>query len=145
MTQTARQHWAGIAQGMQQDLQAYAHLRSLLHTQFHAALRHDAPAMEQVAQQISAQVQQLEHTRQERGSHARALLPADAVLSMAAVFALVQDPLRQQLEGLWAQLEAQVQACQMLNQRNCQLIMEQAEVMRTVIAGSAQPEIYAPL
>ena len=142
---TVRQHWAGLAQGMQQDLQAYGQLRDLLHTQFHAALRHDAPAMEQVALQITAQVQELDRTRQERSVHARALLPAGTPLSMASVFALVQAPLRSQLESMWAQLEAQVQTCQHLNQRNCQLIMEQAEVMRTVIAGSAQPDIYAPI
>ena len=57
---TERQRWADIARGMQQDLAAYAGLRDLLQTQFHAALRHDAAAMEEVARQIAAQVQQLD-------------------------------------------------------------------------------------
>ena len=77
--------------------------------------------------------------------HVLALLPAGAPLSMEAAFALLQAPLQQQLLGLWGQLEAQVQVCKAMNQRNCQLIMEQAEVMRAVIVGNAQPEIYAPL
>ncbi|MDI9856428.1 flagellar export chaperone FlgN [Comamonas sp. 17RB] len=142
---STRQRWAAIAQGMQQDMTAYAHLCELLHTQFHAALRHDAEAMQEAAVQITAQVQWLEGTRKERGQHVRALLPAGAPLSMEAAFALLQAPLQQQLLGLWGQLEAQVQVCKAMNQRNCQLIMEQAEVMRAVIVGNAQPEIYAPL
>lgn len=142
---TVRQRWAAIAQGMQQDMAACAGLRGLLRSQFHAALRHDAAAMEQVALQITAQVQQLDSTRLLRGEHARALLPAGAPLSMAALFAQLQPPLQQQLQSLWSQLEALVQECKALNVRNCGLIMEQADVMRTVIAGSSQPEIYVPL
>ena len=41
-------------------------------------------------------------------------------------------------------LQARVQECKACNLRNCQLIMEQAEVMRGVIAGSSQPDIYVP-
>lgn len=140
-----RQRWAAIARGMQQDLVAYTALRALLHTQFHAALRHDATAMEQVALQITAQVQQLDGARHQRSQHVQALLPAGAPLSMAALFARLQPPLQQQLQTLWEQLQAQVQECKAHNVRNCGLIMEQAEVMRTVIAGQSQPEIYAPL
>lgn len=141
---TERQRWADIARGMQQDLAAYAGLRDLLQTQFHAALRHDAAAMEEVARQIAAQVQQLDGTRQQRSLHARALLPAGAALSMTALFSLLQPPLQQQLQALWAQLQVRVQECKACNLRNCQLILEQAEVMRSVIAGSSQPDIYVP-
>lgn len=139
-----QQRWAAIAQGMQQDLAAYGRLRELLEQQFHAALRHDAPAMAQVAQNITAQADALADSRQQRVSHARALLPAGAALSMSALFGLLKAPLQQQLQALWAQLETQVQSCKALNLRNCELIMEQADLMRTVIAGGAQAEIYAP-
>ena len=61
-----------------------------------------------------------------------------------ALFSLLQPPLQQQLQALWAQLQARVQECKACNLRNCQLIMEQAEVMRSVIAGSSQPDIYVP-
>lgn len=142
---TVRQHWAAIAQGMQQDVLAYAELRGLLCTQFHAALRHDAAGMAQVAISITALVDRLNGSREVRTLHAEALLPNSKQLSMSTLFATLQAPLQQQLQSLWTQLEASVQECQFFNQRNCELIMGQAELMRTVIAGHAQPDIYAPL
>lgn len=142
---TVRQHWAALAQGMQQDVSAYADLRELLRTQFHAALRHDAAGMEEVAVSITSLVERLNHSRALRTLHAQALLPESSKLSMSALFVTLQAPLKQQLQSIWTQLEAHVQECQVLNQRNCELIMGQAELMRTVIAGHAQPDIYAPL
>lgn len=142
---SARQRWARIAQGMQQDLLAYTQLQALMGEQFHAALRHDAAAMQDVAQRITAQAQALEQSRQERVEHARALLPGGAPVSMTALFAQLQGPLQQQLLGLWRQLEALVQHCKNLNVRNCQLIMEQAQTMRQVLGATNENEaIYAP-
>lgn len=142
---SARQRWARIAQGMQQDLLAYTQLQALMGEQFHAALRHDAAAMQDVAQRITAQAQALEQSRQERVEHARALLPGGAPVSMTALFAQLQGPLQQQLLGLWRQLEALVQHCKALNARNCQLIMEQAQTMRQVLGATNENEaIYAP-
>ena len=143
---TPRQHWAAIAQGLQADLQGYADLQALQQAQFHAALRHDGAGMERIAQQILAQAEQLEAARQQRVQHVQALLPAGAAVSMSALFAQLASPLREQMQALWDRLEAQVQHCQQLNVRNCQLILEQAELMRTVIMGpaAAVPEIYAP-
>ena len=146
---SARQRWGAIAQGIQQDLQAYQALRQLLKQQFHAALRHDAVLMAQLGEAIETQAAQLEQARQLRVQHAKALLPPQAALSMTALFAQLQQPLQGQLQGLWQQLEALVVDCKQLNMRNCQLIMEQAEIMREVIASRAgtavATDIYAPL
>ena len=142
---SVRQRWAAVAQGLQQDALLYTALRDLLQQQFHAALRHSATDMEQVALQITGVVQKLDVTRQARSDHVRALLPDGAPLSMRAALAQLQPPLQQQLGQLWAQLEAQVLHCKELNVRNCQLIMEQAELMRTVIVGNVPSDIYAPL
>lgn len=144
-TAQMRQHWVAIAQGMQADIQGYEQLRLLLKAQFHAALRHDATAMEQVALQIAAQAQLLGQSTEGRVLHVRALLGSGQHVSMSAVFMQLKAPLQQQMQALWAQLEALVQECKAMNLRNCQLIMEQAELMRQVVGGSAQQEmIYGP-
>lgn len=142
---TARQRWAHVALGMQQDVVAYKQLHTLLNEQFHAALRHDAAGMQSVAEQISAQAQLLELSATQRLGHVQALLPVGAQLSMNALFGLIKPPLQDQFSSLWQQLEAQVQACKAMNLRNCQLIMQQAETMQHVIAGGwLQEGIYAP-
>lgn len=142
---TLRQRWAHIALGMQQDVASYQALQDLLRVQFHAALRHDAQAMEAVAQQITEQASQLDAARKARVEHVHALLPHGARPSMTQAIAQLQGGLQQQLLALWQQLEAQVQACKTQNVRNCQLIMEQAQTMRQVIGiEAAQDGIYAP-
>lgn len=143
---TTRQRWAAIAQGIQHDVQGYQALQALLGEQFHAALRHDAPAMQAVAERITAQADQLAASSRQRVQHAKALLPQGVPVSMAALFAQLPGALSQQLQKLWQQLEGQVQTCQSLNRRNGQLIMEQAETMRQVRAGGmpAEAGIYAP-
>lgn len=142
---SARQRWAHIAQGMHQDVAGYREMHTLMQAQFHAALRHDAPAMQDVAERIAAQAQSLEQSSQQRVVHARALLPVGAPVSMTAVFALLQGPLQGQLQALWQQLETSVQQCKALNVRNCQLIMEQAQIMRQVLGATTADEgIYGP-
>ncbi|MGE8397898.1 MAG: flagellar export chaperone FlgN [Comamonas sp.] len=142
---SVRQRWVHIAQGMQQDMAGYREMQSLMQAQFHAALRHDSVAMQDVAERIAAQAQLLEQSRQQRVTHVQALLPAGTRVSMTAAFALLQDPLRRQLAALWQQLEVAVQQCKALNVRNCQLIMEQAQIMRHVLGDTAVDEgIYGP-
>lgn len=144
-TMSVRQRLAQLAQGMQQDADGYAALKNLLEKQFHAALSHDAMAMEAVALQIAEQAEQLARQSDARVQHARALLPVGHKLSMTAVFAGLPQALRAQLMAMWSALQAQVTTCQALNVRNCQLIMQQAETMRAVMAGGASVEgIYAP-
>ena len=142
---SARQRWAHIAQGMQQDLLAYGQMHTLMQAQFHAALRHDAAEMQSVAERIAAQAQSLAQSSQQRVAHAQALLPAGQPVSMTALFALLPAALQQQLQRLWKQLEAAVQQCKALNVRNCQLIMEQAQIMRQVLGAIPADEgIYGP-
>lgn len=144
-TLSVRQRLALLAQGMQLDAADYAALQQLLTEQFHAALRHDAPAMEDVALRIAAQAQTLEQRSAVRVQHAQALLPAGQPVSMRSVFAQLPQGLRSQLMAMWTNLQAQVTACKALNMRNCQLIMQQAETMRAVIAGGIPAEdVYGP-
>lgn len=143
---SVRQRWAHIALGMQQDMAAYRALETMMGEQFHAALRHDAAAMQAVAQRITAQAQILEQSRQQRVAHAQALLPAGTPVTMTALFKQLQGPLQQQLHHLWRQLESLVQHCKALNVRNCQLIMEQAHTMRQVLGANPREEgIYGPV
>lgn len=140
-----RQRWLALAQGLQQDLKDYAALRQLLAQQYQAALRHDAAAMQQLAQAISSLADRLHGMREQRVGHAQALLPGQGAVSMLAVIALLQPPLRAQFEQLWQRLLELVQACKQDNLRNGQLIAEQAEIMQTAVFGKAQDLIYAPL
>lgn len=142
-----RQLWAQIAQGMQQDLQGYESLRGLLRQQFHAALRHDAQAMQDVASQIAACAQTLQASSRVRVALAQQLLPAGVSVSMRTLFAQLKGPLQQQLLRLWERLEQLVQQCQADNVRNCGLIMEQAQLMRQVLTGQSESEsagVYGP-
>lgn len=142
---TLRQHWVSIATGMQKDLERYGELQELLRQQFHAALRHDAPAMERIAHQITAQTVLLQAARTARVQHVQALLPAGQVASMDAVLSQLKPPLQTQLRALWSRLEAQVQTCKSMNLRNGACIMEQAQLMRQVLGGGMPEEdIYAP-
>lgn len=142
---TVRQHWAGLAQGLQQDLKDYATLQQRLAAQYHAALRHDAGAMRQLAGEIGALADRLDQARRQRVMHVRALLPAHVPVSMPAALALLPPALQRQFTQLWQRLLALVQACKSDNLRNGQLIAEQAELMQTALLGKAHEAIYAPL
>lgn len=142
---SVHQRWSAVAQGLKHDLADYAALRDLLGEQHRAALRHDAPAMQQLAERITQLAERIEHTRRERVAHVRALLPPHASVSMSVAIALLPPALRRQFDQLWQRLVVLVQACKDDNQRNGSLIVEQAELMQSVLRGARQEPIYAPV
>ena len=74
-----------------------------------------------------------------------ALQPQATSLAMRTLLAQLKAPLQQQMQALWERLEQQVQTCKALNVRNCQLIMEQAQLMRQVIGiAPVEDGVYGP-
>lgn len=139
---TPRERLAQIVRGMLEDRAGYEALRTLLESQFEAAVRHDAASLERVAEAIMAQVGTLDRNRSARVEHAAALLGAGVHPSMSELMRRLSGPAALQMTGMWSELEALVSDCKARNLRNCRLIMEQEELMRRVLTG--EEGVYAP-
>ena len=126
--------------GIADDLQAYPALQALLEQQFHAALRHQAAQLGQVAEAISALVDSLQARRAQRVALAQRLLGPTA--NMAQAFALLKNAAREKIESDWKTLETMVVECKRLSKRNSDLLLEQHSIMQRVLHGEDQ--LYAP-
>ena len=126
--------------GIADDLRAYPALQDLLEQQFHAALRHQATQLGQVAEAISALVDTLQARRAQRVALAQRLLGPTA--NMAQAFALLKNPAREKIESDWKTLETMVVECKRLSKRNSDLLLEQHTIMQRVLHGEDQ--LYAP-
>jgi len=126
--------------GIADDLRAYPALQELLEQQFQAALRHQATALGQVAEAISALVDTLQARRAQRVALAQRLLGPTA--NMAQAFALLKNAAREKIESDWKTLETMVVECKRLSKRNSDLLLEQHTIMQRVLHGEDQ--LYAP-
>lgn len=126
--------------GIADDLRAYPALQDLLEQQFHAALRHQAAQLGQVAEAISALVDTLQARRAQRVALAQRLLGSTANMDQA--FALLKNPAREKIESDWKTLETMVVECKRLSKRNSDLLLEQHSIMQRVLHGEDQ--LYAP-
>ena len=126
--------------GIADDLRAYPALQDLLEQQFHAALRHQAAQLGQVAEAISALVDTLQARRAQRVALAQRLLGPTA--NMAQAFALLKNAAREKIESDWKTLETMVVECKRLSKRNSDLLLEQHSIMQRVLHGEDQ--LYAP-
>ena len=125
-----------LASGLQTDQLAYAELLELLEGQFLAALGHRGEELERVAGQISEKCAGLEASRRERVSLVEALVPTvrDASSRVVAALRLLPAPHAETAVDAWARLETTVRECKRLNERNCALLMDQYELMQSVLA-----------
>jgi flagella synthesis protein FlgN len=126
--------------GIADDLRDYPALQDLLEQQFHAALRHQAAQLGQVAEAISALVDTLQARRAQRVALAQRLLGPTA--NMAQAFALLKNAAREKIEADWKTLETMVVECKRLSKRNSDLLLEQHSIMQRVLHGEDQ--LYAP-
>ena len=126
--------------GIADDLRGYPALQELLEQQFHAALRHKAKELGEVAEAISALVDTLQARRAERVALAQRLLGPTA--NMAQAFALLKNAAREKIESDWKTLETMVVECKRLSKRNSDLLLEQHSIMQRVLHGEDQ--LYAP-
>jgi flagella synthesis protein FlgN len=140
---TAREALTRLIKGVQADLGDYRALRALLEAQFEAALKHRTAVIMDVAERISQLTAQLEQRRLERMALARVLLGGRSDVTILAVSARLPRNVRGTFDQWWRVLERQVQECKRLNQRNCDLMMNQHEIFRRVMQTEGG-DTYAP-
>lgn len=140
---TAREALSRLIKGVQADLGDYRALRELLDAQFEAALKHRTAVISDVAGRITQLTAQLEQRRLERVALARKLLGKKSNVTISAVAARMPRNVRTVFDQCWQTLEQQVQECKRLNQRNCELLMNQHEILRRVIQVDGG-DTYAP-
>jgi len=141
MNGTPHEALLNLLRGLQADRAGYAGLRGLLEAQFQGALRHDAAALLSLAEQIGAQVAELEQRRVERGELLLRLLGRAQPPSLAALLQRLPAGPGERLAGVWTELEQQIRDCKALNQRNCTLIIEQHGLMQRLLGQEG--ELYA--
>ncbi|HEY0942961.1 MAG TPA: flagellar export chaperone FlgN [Steroidobacter sp.] len=140
---TAREALSRLIKGVHADLGDYRTLRELLDAQFEAALKHRTAVISDVAERITQLTAQLEQRRVERLALAKVLLGKKANLTISAVAARLPANVRTAFDQWWQTLEKQVQECKRLNQRNCDLLMNQQEILRRVMQAGGG-DTYAP-
>lgn len=134
-----KQALEAIVRGILADVADYRELKALLGEQFEAAVHHQTERIAQVGVRIVGLAERMEERRLERVRLAGRLGAGSA---MAAVFALMPGPVRELAETSWSALETMVRECKALNSRNCQLLMDQHEIMQRVLDSEAN--VYAP-
>lgn len=141
MSGKTRPALTGLLHDLQADRAAYERLQERLEAQFQAALRHDAPGLQQLAEDIGALVGELEARARARGQVLRQLLGTAGEVSMAALLNRLPPAAAQAIGGLWGGLEQQVRDCKALNARNGRLIADQHALMRRVMG--VEEALYA--
>lgn len=140
---TAREALGRLIKGVHADLGDYGTLRELLDAQFEAALKHRSAVITDIADRISALTAQLEKRRVERVALAKVLAGKQANVTISAVSARLPANARPAFDEWWRTLEQRVQECKRLNQRNCDLLMNQHEILQRVLQIDAGGT-YAP-
>lgn len=140
---TAREALGRLIKGVHADLGDYRTLRELLDVQFEAALKHRAAMISDIAERITELTAQLEKRRLERVALAKVLIGKQPNVTISAVAARLPASTRTTFDEWWQSLEKLVQECKRLNQRNCDLLMNQHEILRRVLQA-AGGDTYAP-
>jgi len=140
---TVREALGRLIKGVHADLGDYRTLRELLDAQFEAALKHRSAVIGDVADRISALTAQLEKRRIERVALAKVLAGKPNHVTIAAVSARLPASARPAFDEWWQTLEKLVQECKRLNQRNCDLLMNQHEILQRVLQAEGGGT-YAP-
>jgi len=127
---------------MRADLLDYRALRALLEEQFEAAVQHRSGQICDIGGRITSIAGALEQRRRMRAKLASRLLQGERAAPMQAIAARLQGVSRATFEACWKSLEASVQECKALNQRNCRLLMDQYDIMQRVL--HTEHDTYAP-
>ena len=130
---TLREALGRLIKGVHADLGDYRTLRELLDAQFEAALKHRSAVISDIADRISALTAQLDKRRAERVALAKMLVGKQSSVTISAVSARLPANARPAFDEWWQTLEQLVQECKRLNQRNCDLLMNQHEILQRVL------------
>lgn len=140
---TVREALGRLIKGVHADLGDYRTLRELLDVQFDAALHHRSAVIADIADRISSLTAQLETRRAERYALAKVLVGKQSSVTISAVSARLPVNARPSFDEWWRALEKLVQECKRLNQRNCDLLMNQHEILQRVLQADTGGT-YAP-
>lgn len=140
---TVREALGRLIKGVHADLSDYGTLRELLDAQFEAALKHRSAVIADIADRISALTSQLETRRAERYALAKVLVGKQSTVTISAVSARLPANARPAFDEWWQSLEKLVKECKRLNQRNCDLLMNQQEILQRVLQAD-NGGTYAP-
>ena len=140
---TLREALGRLIKGVHADLGDYRTLRELLDVQFDAALKHRSAVISDIADRISALTAQLDKRRAERVALAKMLVGKQSSVTISAVSARLPANARPAFDEWWQTLEQLVQECKRLNQRNCDLLMNQHEILQRVLQTD-RGGTYAP-
>ncbi|MFC4308143.1 flagellar export chaperone FlgN [Steroidobacter flavus] len=131
---TVREALGRLIKGVHADLGDYRTLRELLDVQFEAALKHRSAVITDIADRISVLTTQMEKRRAERLALAKVLVGKQpGAVTISAVSARLPANARPAFDEWWQTLETLVQECKRLNQRNCDLLMNQHEILQRVL------------
>lgn len=140
---TVREALGRLIKGVHADLGDYRTLRELLDAQFEAALQHRTAVIRDIAERISQLTLQLDQRRVERVALAKRLVGKPTGVTISAVAARLPTNARPAFDEWWKTLEKLVQECKQLNQRNCNLLMRQQEILQRVLQADSG-DTYAP-
>ncbi len=140
---TRRPDSATFLQLLREDLRDYRRLQEQLDSQFEAALRHQSDRVTQVSESIAALTDALDRRRAQRLRLAQRLTGAEPNRCHRAMVDLLPAPSAELLAAWMTELEGLVRECKRLNARNCQLLVEQHEIMQRVL--NAENTTYAPV
>ena len=141
---TVREALGRLIKGVHADLGDYRTLRELLDVQFDAALKHRSAVITDIADRISALTTQMEKRRAERFALAKVLVgKQQGHVTISAISARLPANARPAFDEWWQALEKLVQECKRLNQRNCDLLMNQHEILQRVLQADGGGT-YAP-
>lgn len=140
---TLREALGRLIKGVHADLGDYRTLRELLDVQFEAALKHRSAVISDIADRISALTAQLDKRRAERVALAKMLVGKQSSVTISAVSARLPANARPAFDEWWQTLEKLVHECKRLNQRNCDLLMNQHEILQRVLQTDSGGT-YAP-
>ncbi len=130
---TVREALGRLIKGVHADLGDYRTLLELLDVQFEAALKHRSAVISDIADRISALTAQMEKRRVERLALAKVLVGKQSNVTISAVSARLPANARPAFDEWWQTLEKLVKECKRLNQRNCDLLMNQHEILQRVL------------
>ena len=118
---------------MQADLRSYARLHGLLDEQLAAITQRQGDALQGIAAQVHALVDELDGRRSQRRTLVATMLGRTHDLSMNEALARLPAKAATVLREAWQALEQAVQLAKQLNARNCELIVEQRALMQRLL------------
>lgn len=132
-----------LIQDIVQDRKNYISLGALLEQQRQTFMKHDAPALDALNEQLLTEYQRLQYSANVRQQTLQQLgLTADNQ-GLQTLFTRLPAPHREKAAALWGDLQQRATRCKQLNERNGMLLNMQQELMSDLLnAGESGAFLY---